>query len=400
MVGGGGPSPMPEAYRGREQAYVKHRLLEAYLEKLFLIVGMSAKQLGIQELAYVDCFAGPWGDESESLDSTSIAISLRVLSRCQDALHKHGASLTFRALYIEKDPGAFARLKRYLDGRTPDGIDAEPLEGDFIDLIPAILEWADRDTFAFFFIDPTQWRPVSVGVLKPLLERPQSEFLINFMYDFANRAVSMGDLRRQTTELLGEEPDVGELHSLEREKALLGLYRRNLKRLVSTQPQWPARSAYVRVLDPVRNRPKYHLVYLTTHPRGLVEFMDASEDLDLIQKRVRAATRQQRREEKTGIRELFADAEQVREDEGHASPQEVERCWLDRLTTEPRRFGYAQFADMLEETDWFPGDFQGALGTLIAKGMVRNLDATGKRRTKFLHLDKDGEHLQRVGDKA
>lgn len=27
---------VPEAYQGREQAYIKHELLKAYLEKLFL----------------------------------------------------------------------------------------------------------------------------------------------------------------------------------------------------------------------------------------------------------------------------------------------------------------------------------------------------------------------------
>lgn len=60
---------VPDTYQGREQAYIKHRLLEGYLEKLFLIVGMSSSKLGITELCYVDCFAGPWGDESEDMSS-------------------------------------------------------------------------------------------------------------------------------------------------------------------------------------------------------------------------------------------------------------------------------------------------------------------------------------------
>ena len=153
---------LPDAYRGREQAYVKHQLLEAYLEKLFMIVGLGAKALGIKELAYVDCFAGPWEDESEKLESTSIAISLRVLSRCRTALLCLGVDLSFRALYVEKDRKAFARLKQYLAERKPDGVDAEPLSGDFVDLVPAIQEWANRDSFAFFFIDPKAWKPVSV----------------------------------------------------------------------------------------------------------------------------------------------------------------------------------------------------------------------------------------------
>lgn len=389
-------SSLPEAYRGREQAYIKHCLLEAYLEKLFLIIGMAAKQLNLKELAYVDCFAGPWGDESESLQSTSIAISLRVLSRCRHALSNRGVRITFRALYVERDARAFARLKQYLLERPSDGIDAEALQGDFVDLIPAITEWADRGGFVFFFIDPKAWRPVSVAILKPLLQRAESEFLINFMYDFANRAVSMADLRSQIEELLGEAPKVDHLDAPQRERALLHVYRKNLKALVPTRPSWPARSAYVRVLDPVKDRPKYHLVYVTTHPRGLAEFMEASEALDIVQKRVRAASKQSRREEKTGMDQLFSDADQVREDEGHASLEEVEQYWMRVLAEGPRRIGYPEFAQMIEETDWFPGDLQRALGRLMERGVVRNLDAVGKRRTRFVHVDK-AERLEVVG---
>lgn len=391
---------VPESYRGREQAYVKHRLLEAYLEKLFLIVGLGAKTLGIKELAYVDCFAGPWGDESESLGSTSIAISLRVLSKCRVALLGLGVDLSFRALYVEKDPKAFARLRQYLDSREPDGVDAEALAGDFIDLVPSIQEWADRESFAFFFIDPKAWRPVSVGVLKPLLQRAHSEFLINLMYDFVNRAVSMMEMKPQILELLGEFPDVDGLSSIDRERALLAIYRRNLKQLIPVERQWPARSAYARVLDPERDRPKYHLVYLTTHHRGLIEFMEASEKLDLIQKLVRADTKQRNREEKSGMQGLFDDAEQVREQDGHVGVEEVEKYWLNQLSYEPRRFGEAEFADMLEETDWFPSDLQRALGNLMQRGLVRNLDALGKRRSRFLHFDKTGERLQLVKENA
>lgn len=32
-------SKMPEAYIGKEQAYVKHTILKTYLQRLFMIVG-------------------------------------------------------------------------------------------------------------------------------------------------------------------------------------------------------------------------------------------------------------------------------------------------------------------------------------------------------------------------
>lgn len=394
MAGNKNKTTVPDTYQGREQAYIKHRLLEGYLEKLFLIVGMSPSKLSVTELCYVDCFAGPWGDESEELDSNSIAISLRLLDKCQQELRRHGRNTRFRALYVEKDRAAFERLERYLREHTPTGIEAQALEGDFVELRPSILEWCGERPFVFFFIDPTKWTPVGVGVLKPLLQRPRSEFLINFMYDFLSRAASMSDLKAQMVDLLGEAPEVKELHGEAREKHLLDMYRRNLKRLLPRK--WPARSAYVRVLDRKKERPKYHLVYLTSHPRGIVEFMEISETLDQIQKRVRAATKQSDRVSKSKQEELFSSDELLRADEDKVSMEEVERYWLKRLTPQPKKVGREEFADMLEETDWFPGDLQRALGNLIAAGKVQNLDARRKRRKNFLHFDEGSERLQRT----
>jgi len=385
---------MPDAYRGREQAYVKHRLLEAYLERLFLIIGMSAQQLGIKELCYVDCFAGPWGDDSVALDSTSIAVSLRVLAKCRRAILEQGVRVVFRALYIEKDRKSYGQLAQYLNTREPDGIDADPREGDFVDLRYEILKWAGLESFAFFFVDPMGWTPVSVGVLQPLLARPRSEFLINFMYDFVNRTIGMEEQQSQIKALLGEVPSVSHLNVRERERALVDIYRRNLMQFMPTPAKWRARSAYVRVLDPGKNRPKYHLVYLTAHPRGIVEFMQISEKLDLVQKRIRAETQHRRRAEKTRIDDLFAADTRVVDEEGHANPEEVEQYWLTRLSEEPQKIGWSEFADILEQTNWFPGDLQEALGKLIAGGRVRNLDAAGKRRKRHLHFEKEGERLQ------
>jgi hypothetical protein len=42
-------------YSGREQAYVKHRLLEEYLAPLAYKVGSAW-----ESIVYVDAFSGPW----------------------------------------------------------------------------------------------------------------------------------------------------------------------------------------------------------------------------------------------------------------------------------------------------------------------------------------------------
>jgi len=138
-------------------------------------------------------------------------------------------------------------------------------------------------------------------------------------------------------------------------------------------------------------------MYLTSHQHGIVVFMEISEALDPVQKLVRASTKQASRVEKSGQEELFAAGDLVESDDQTVDIAEVERVWLEQLPEQAKRFGEAEFAELLEETDWFPGDLQSALGNLINSGKARNLDMTKPRRKKFLHFEKGGERLQRIG---
>lgn len=391
-------APLPPAYRGKEPSYIKHELLKAYLKRLFVIIGMSAQRLGISELCYVDAFSGPWLDESDELGSTSIAISLGILEECRLELEKQSRPLQIRALYVEKDKAAFARLERYLSEHAPAKIEVKAIPGDFVALQQTILEWCRTDAFAFFFLDPKGWIPVGVKVLQPLLARPRSEFLITFMYDFVARFASKQQLETHMLDFLGEAPNVGTLHGPAREKHLLNIYRRNLKQSLPSKTRWPARSAYVRVLDREKDRAKYHLVYLTSHPHGITVFMEISEALDPVQKLVRASTKQTSRIQKTGQSELWIAEDMADADDQAVDIVDVEEFWLACLSVEPTIFREAEFADLLEKTNWFPGDLQRALGNLIGSGKVRNLDAEGKRRIRFLHFEKkNGERLQLTG---
>ena len=340
----------------------------------------------------MDCFAGPWATEKEDLADTSIGISLSILNTCKMELDKRGTKLRFRALYIEKDDEAFARLDRFLKANAPAGIEAQCFHGDFVELRQDILDWCGSEAFAFFFVDPTGWKEVSAEVLRPLLRRQGSEFLINFMYDFVNRTASMAEWRGEIAALLGEAVEVEEFHGTAREKILVDTYRKNLKRELPVSHRRSARSAHVRVLDRKKERPKYHLVYLTTHPRGIAEFMEISENLDQIQKRVRASTKQAARVTKSRQSEMFDESALVDLNAGDIHLTEVERCWMSYLSGGERRVGVDEFADLLEETGWFPGDLQRALARLIAAGRVRNLDAKRTRPKQPLHW-KHGERL-------
>lgn len=390
-------SIIPDAYEGREQALVKHALLKSYLEKLVLIIGMSAKKARRAEICFVDCFAGPWGTPDEDLEGTSISLSLKTLAACKEKLATLGVDATMRALYVEKDKDAFDRLSTFLGSKAPPSVDQACLHGDFVDLRNDILKWCGSGAFTFFFVDPKGWKDIVIDTMRPLLQRPRSEFLINFAYNFINRTASMAVWQDAMTKLLGVSVNLEGLQPAEREEALVNAYRTSLKACVpGGRPEYRARSAYVTVLDPLHRRTKYHLVYVTSHSTGIVEFMDISERVGLVQRQVRAAKQIDVRQQKTGVTDMFGADAQPDPADGRCSPDDVDAFWRRYLALGERRVGTADFAYILEMSNWLPGELQASLVRLVKAGAVRNLDAdASRRRTRPLHFEK-AERLQLI----
>jgi three-Cys-motif partner protein len=387
---------VPDIYEGRVPALIKHTLLKNYLEKLVLIIGLNGRKVGKAEICYVDCFAGPWGSDHEDLGGTSIALSLQTLTTCKAELAKLGVDARMRALYIEKDNKAFNKLSTFLSERATSEVEHDCRHGDFVELRTDILRWCGSSAFTFFFVDPKGWTPIVIDVMEPLLKRPRSEFLINFIYDFINRTISIPAFEADMRQLLRRSVDVTGMSPSERETALLGAYRDGLKACVPPgRGEYRARTAYVGVMHPSMARTKYHLVYLTTHHMGIVEFMEISEKVDMVQTRVRAATKLAAKERLSGTPDLFADDVSSEVGEGRSSPSDVDAFWRQRLSGGERRIDAAAFADVLESTDWFPRELQASLVRLVKSGEVINLDAdASRRRSKPLHFEKAGERLK------
>ena len=381
---------IPQDYKGKEQSFIKHRLLETYLERLFMIIGQHENRI-----RYVDCFAGPWKAESDNLKDTSIAISLDIMKGCHESLKKYGRNVQFKALFIEKNIESYKRLNSFLKKEATEEVSAESLHGDFYSLRSDILRWCGNDDFTFFFIDPTGWKDVvEIDTLRPLLQRRRSEYLINFMFYSILRVHNQAIFEEHMIRIFGEIPDTNGMTPLEREEYLLYLYRAHLKKAQPDIENKKPRSAYVKILDPYKDRTKYDLVYLTLHPFGIKVFMEVSEKLDLVQKIVRAQTKQERRIDKSGQLEFFtAEINIANGDKVNLS--DVKEYWLSKLSCKPKRFGDEELADMLEETGWFVSDFQKAFNELISEGKVKNLDAPRKRQVHAVHFDK-GEFLKRL----
>jgi three-Cys-motif partner protein len=386
---------IPERYKGHEQAFVKHSLLKAYLERLFMIIGQFHRQI-----RYVDCFSGPWQEEGRDLKHTSIRISLDLMRQCRDKLREMGREVRFKALFIEKDKRAFRKLQEYLATVPPEEVLVEALPGDFYELRQSILEWCGPDDFTFFFIDPKGWkRVVEISTLTPLLRRPNSEFLINFMYDFLIRAHTQESFQAEMEAIFGYAPDTSGMSSTEREEYLVDLYKMRLKEILPTGGLSKPRAVTVPVLFPLKNRTKYHLVYLTRSAKGITVFMSESEKLGLVQRRVRALAKRDKRFSRTRQHELFS-ADTMGSPVPQKDLDEVMDYWLKHLMTTPRFFGIEELALMLEETGWFESDLQAAFGALKREGKVQNMDdRSQRRRTRFIHFEENsnrGERLIRV----
>lgn len=370
-------SKIPREYVGREQAYVKHTILRSYLQRLFMIVGQAKEPV----INYVDCFAGPWQEESEHLRDTSIGISLEQMATCQQGLKQEfDKHVIFRALYIEKDAQAFSKLEAYLARAPFPGIETHCLQGDYTDLLNKIVPWCG-ESFTFFFVDPKGWQHVVGGrTMRPLLELRKCEFLINLMYEFINRFVGVERHAADMIELFGEPPSFKDETPDQRRDILRDMYRKNMK------TYYGGRSAYVTVEKPGMDRVFYYLVYLTRHPRGIDVFKAEAEKIAIVQRVTQTEVRLRQKQEKTGQSDMFGVDAAMSHRVGHISDNHLQarEYLLGKLSERAMRIDIRCWADFLEDSDLYPTDFQHAMKQLVKEKKVMCLDADVSKRRKSM----------------
>jgi three-Cys-motif partner protein len=294
-----------EDYVGREQSYVKHVFLERYLETL---VHKTAS--AYPHIVYMDGFAGPWQSANEKFEDTSFGIALGALRRARESWKKNGRDVRMPAFLVERDPGAYARLAG-VPARYPD-IAIKTYGADFLEVLPTILRDIPGQAFAFFLIDPEGWR-IPLRTLGPLLVRPHSEVIFNFMFDFINRAANIdepvivsgldelipsGNWRAKLDE--AESAGHGPVSPDERKAILVGAFTESLATLGNY-----AYVAETTILRPLRDRPLYCLCYATRSPRGIEVFRDCQIKALEEQSKTRAATKVKHATTSSGQGEFF-----------------------------------------------------------------------------------------------
>jgi three-Cys-motif partner protein len=273
---------------GREQAYVKHSLLNDYLPELAYRIGRTW-----DSLAYIDGFAGPWQTHDQDHADSSFGVAIEALRRSQEGLREaHGQKLHVNCVLVEKDNGAFAELERFAATETSPEFEVHALHGEFVQKIPSIellAKGEGKNPFKFVLLDPTGWADIPMDTLKTLLANRPCEVLINLMTRHIIRFLEQPDRGNSFRGLFGRPGVVEVLRETppdQRVERAVQEYSLSLKELCNFK--------YVSsavIMEPQQEAVRYYLVYATNHPRGVEVFKAAENKAAKIQDNVRQESR-------------------------------------------------------------------------------------------------------------
>lgn len=299
---------MADPYTDREQTKVKHFILRGYLQAL------AFKVLRFSDITYVDGFSGPWETQTEDFADSSFMKAIEVLKHAQQRVQQQtGKRPRVRCFLVENNPKAYAQLSSAVApfNKPQDDFEIRTHCGDFEDTITAIQQYIGR-SFPLIFIDPKGWTGYAFDKIRPLFDRAKCEVIINFMYDFVNRAASMRDPKTIASldPILGGPGWEQRLVSyLPRGLAVEKLFRDTLRNtggfdyVVSTK-----------IDRSTADRPHFFIVYGTKSKDGLKAFRETEYAALMTHARDRADAKERKREAKTGSLDLFAGMEADRQE--------------------------------------------------------------------------------------
>lgn len=268
-------------YEGREQGFVKHSLIEKYLERFAIKISRRW-----DEIVYIDAFAGPWKAQTEDLSDTSFGIALDCLKTgievAQERFRRH---VRVRAILVERRSSAFARLEEFAEAKQRPGFRVTSHEGAFEDAASKVREELEQGnlerTFVFALIDPKGWTGLSMEMVAPLVRRRSAEVLVNVMTWFIHRFVDVESCRESYEKFFGRRgvrEIIRETAKEDRQDAVVREYCRSLKRICRFEHV----SSCV-ILEPDKNGVKYFMVFATNDPMGIKVFKEAEAHAAMLQ---------------------------------------------------------------------------------------------------------------------
>lgn len=118
-----------------------------------------------------------------------------------------------------------------------------------------------------FFIDPFGYYDTPMNEMRDLMKPFGNEILVNFMFDFLNRGISVSTIdKKQLTSFFGTNKweEAKKLSGKERETFLVDLYKKSLKETTSAKYVFAFRLCY-----PNKDQTYYYLIHATNHIDGI-----------------------------------------------------------------------------------------------------------------------------------
>ena len=290
----------PRWYEGREPALVKHTFLDTYMPAQIPKVVSWA-----DTFVYVDLFAGPWQSQSDDFSDTSFGIALRHMTEAKAKQAQFGKSVKMVAHLVEKNPKSFPKLVEAVK-RFPE-VETQCYFGTAEQHVDAVTASIRPRAFRLVVIDPTGIP--DVRRFRRLIEPLNTEVLLNFMFQFANRFASSQDRMPPLEGWLGNLQDGGEWRSIfgalsgaEREAAISERARLALKEMGNYQfaPALTVDETHV-------DRTLYKLIFLTRHSAGMKVFRAAHLRALETQATYRSAKKAENRQRQTGMDDMFSE---------------------------------------------------------------------------------------------
>jgi three-Cys-motif partner protein len=257
-------------YEGREQAYIKHCLLNKYLSSWGFKIGSKW-----DPLVFIDGFAGPWGSLDKDFADASFGIAINALANAIFGLEKIGRSINAACIFVEKAPQPFSKLEAFAKKHSSSRVQAIALRGRFSENIGTIedyLKTLGPNAFKFVFLDQKGWAATPIEELRPFVQTRSCELLFTVMTSFLSRFVDRDGLAMSYQALFGKEDVLNRIRALPkgkglREEFIVDEYCRSLRDLCGFK-----HVSQAVVLEPLKERIRYYLVFATNSLHGIEVF--------------------------------------------------------------------------------------------------------------------------------
>jgi three-Cys-motif partner protein len=306
--------------------------------------------------------------------------------------------VTFRALFVERDPERFAALKKFSDEKSTDQIEITAINEDFSESAESVARWIRDDEIAFVLVDPTGWKNIiAPATLAPLLRKRNVEMLINVMWNFINLASAHANQEQNLKSIFGNELEVLREPGIASEEWMRAYLGRLKSAAGDAGTASKLRTAWFPVEFPYQDRIFYYLTYVTHHVKGIIVFLEESERALEYQQKVKFVVKQQQREADSGISDFFGDDIQTADKSKGTSVAIAHNLWLS-LFSEANlyvRVDEIRIAEMAEQCGCLISQLQEALKALLDSGVLENIDAKRPRAKNHVNYRK-GETIHRL----